>query len=132
MFTISALIPDLFATGLSNHQIIVDRPSGLRPVSCIIGNGVLALAYRTSLNTTVRDQWDTGISVDSLSDDAVLRIAITVDGAAQVVTNIPATVTLRKSGGGGNTRAKSAKGKGKVVGSFQSSKSNLMLIRYNR
>ncbi|MBK8950959.1 MAG: hypothetical protein IPM68_19480 [Flavobacteriales bacterium] len=71
MFNISSLIPDLFATGLSNHQIIVDRPTRLRPVRLTIGNGTLTIEYSNSTNSTNRDQWDTLIPVDLLVDDLV-------------------------------------------------------------
>lgn len=132
MFTITALVPDPFTTNGSNHQIIVKHLRNLRPVSCLIGNGKILLEYRSGSNTTVEDQWDTGISVNALSEDAVLTISVKVDGVAQAVSNNPPTVTLRKSGGGGNTSSKVAKSKGKLVGSFQSSKKNLILVRYNR
>ena len=136
MFTLSVLIPDLFTTGLSNHQIIVKRSSGLNPKKLTIANGKVTLEYKTGIGSTTKDQWDTAIPVDSLIEDLVLGIVVLVDGAVLPnpanVTNSPATVTLRKSGGGGYLRATKASTKGSLVGSFHASKSNLILIRYGR
>lgn len=140
MSTVST-ISNPFATGSENHLIMVQRTTVLRPLRCTVAEGKLVLEYSSTNGTRGSDQWDTRISVFSLSQDLVLQVVMKVDGVAQTVTTNPVTftnpptVTLRKSGGGGFYSASEIKKKsfkGVLIGTLQTSKSGYILFPLKR